>query len=78
MAAVVMTRRPAVAAPLTDEQLAEYEKQAAEVLREVVENPHTLPTGDAAVESGLAAIVQRLVTEVRRLRAASVSNRSKA
>jgi len=74
---VTVTRHPAEAEPLTDEQLADYEKRAGEVLREVVENPHTLPTGEAAVESGLAAIVQRLVTEVRRLRASTPSNKAK-
>jgi hypothetical protein len=54
--------------PLTEEQIAGYETQAAEALREKIENPHTVPMGDAAAQMDLAVSVQRLVAEVRRLR----------
>jgi hypothetical protein len=54
--------------PLSDETLAEYEKQADEVIRELTENPHTVAGADTEQKSSLALMVKRLVAEVRRLR----------
>ena len=53
---------------LSDESLADYEKQADEVMREMTENPHTVAGSDTETKSSLALMVKRLVAEVRRLR----------
>jgi hypothetical protein len=53
---------------LSDESLADYERQADEVMREMTENPHTLAGSDMETKSSLALMVKRLVAEVRRLR----------
>ncbi len=55
--------------PLSDDMLADYEKQADEALRELAENPHTVVGSETEQRSTLALMVKRLVAEVRRLRA---------
>jgi hypothetical protein len=55
--------------PLSDETLADYEKDADEVVREMSENPHTVAGSETELKSRLALMVKRLVAEVRRQRA---------
>lgn len=54
--------------PLIEAQLADFERQADEVVRQLAENPHNLPGPEAELKSSLALMVKRLVAEVRRLR----------
>jgi len=54
--------------PLSDETLADFEKHADDIVREMTENPHTVPGSESELKSSLALMVKRLVAEVRRLR----------
>jgi hypothetical protein len=54
--------------PLTDETLADFEKRADDVVRELTENPHTVAGTETELKSSLAPMVKRLVAEVRRPR----------
>ena len=40
-----------------------------DIVREMTENPHTVPGSESELKSSLALMVKRLVAEVRRLRA---------
>jgi hypothetical protein len=53
--------------PLTEEMLADFEKRADEIVREMEENPHTVAGSETEAKSNLALMVKRLVAEVRRL-----------
>ena len=59
--------------PLTDEMLADFEKHADELVREMAENPHTVAGSETELKSSLALMVKRLVAEVRRLRQQGVT-----
>jgi hypothetical protein len=59
--------------PLTDEMLADFEKHADELVREMAENPHTVAGSETELKSSLALMVKRLVAEVQRLRQQGVT-----
>jgi hypothetical protein len=59
--------------PLTDEMLADFEKHADELVREMAENPHTVAGSETELKSSLGLMVKRLVAEVRRLRQQGVT-----
>ena len=61
---------------LTDEMLADFEKHADDVVRELTENPHTVAGSDTELKSSLALMVKRLVAEVRRQRQQGSAARS--
>ena len=63
--------------PLTDEMLADFEKHADEIVREMAENPHTVAGSETELKSSLALMVKRLVAEVRRQRQQGVAAHSR-